>query len=232
MERSQKIREALEKHRDEIAPLMRLDVRPEDVVELDFTKNNVSLKDLDISNTDQFVRFMDNWLEGYARVGIGGYGEDRFIYQRSPLFEGEKESRSIHLGIDIWVPSGTPVYTPLDAVVHSFDNNDQYGDYGATIILEHQLEGERFYTLYGHLGASSLNGLEKRMTIPRNTHFATIGPPEENGQWPPHLHFQLITDMLGMEGDFYGVAPPSEKESFMKLCPDPRLILKFSHPRP
>src|SRR6056297_222755 len=116
MEKSQKIREALEKHHGEIAPLMRLDVRPEDVVELDFTKNNVSLKDLDISNTDQFVRFMDNWLEGYARVGIGGYGEDRFIYQRSPLFEGEKEPRSIHLGIDIWVPAGTPVYAPLEAV--------------------------------------------------------------------------------------------------------------------
>jgi len=227
MERSQKIRQVLEKNRDHIAPLMKLGVSQKDFIELDFTKSNASLKDLDISDTSQFVGFMDRWLEDYSKVGIGGYGEDRFIYQRSPLFEGEKEARSIHLGIDIWVPAGTRVYAPLEAVVHSFDNNDQYGDYGATIILEHQLEGERFYTLYGHLGASSLKGLEKRQTIPRHTHFATIGPPEENGQWPPHLHFQLITDMLDKEGDFYGVAPPSQKEYFMNLCPDPRMILKI-----
>ncbi|MBS3806858.1 MAG: peptidoglycan DD-metalloendopeptidase family protein [Bacteroidales bacterium] len=227
MEKSQKIREVLEKHRDAIAPLMRLGVSQQDVIELDFTRNNEALNNLDISDTSRFIRFMDTWLDHYTKVGIGGYGEDRFIYQRSPLFDGEDESRSIHLGIDVWVPAGTKIYTPLDAVVHSFDYNDNYGDYGATIILEHQLEGERFYTLYGHLSASSLKGLEKDQTIPRNSNFAHVGASEENGQWPPHLHFQLITDMLGREGDFFGVAPPSQKEYFMKLCPDPGLILKI-----
>ncbi|HKL38929.1 MAG TPA: peptidoglycan DD-metalloendopeptidase family protein, partial [Bacteroidales bacterium] len=210
---------------DIISPLMKLDVSQEDIVEMDFTENNSLLKDLDVSNTDEFNRYIEQQLDNFKRIGIGGYGEDRFIYRRSTLFDGEKEPRSIHLGIDIWVPAGTEVYAPLDTKVHSFQYNGQYGDYGGTIILEHRLEEVVFYTLYGHLSAGSLEGLSKGRAISKGTAFATIGAPEENGQWPPHLHFQLITDMLGMEGDFYGVAPPSEKEYFMDLCPDPRLLL-------
>jgi murein DD-endopeptidase MepM/ murein hydrolase activator NlpD len=204
---------------------MILNINQEDVVEMDFTENNSLLKDLDVSNTDEFNRYIEHQLDNFKRVGIGGYGEDRFIYRRSALFDGEKEPRSIHLGIDIWVPAGTRVYAPLDAQVHSFQYNDHFGDYGGTIILEHHLEDVIFYTLYGHLSAGSLDGLAQGQTISTGNAFATIGAPEENGQWPPHLHFQLISDMLGMEGDFYGVAPPSEKEFFMELCPDPRLLL-------
>ena len=225
MKKSQKIRDVLTNHRDDIAPLMKLDVSQEAIVEMDFTENNGLLKDLDVSNTDEFNRYIEQQLDNFMRIGIGGYGEDRFIYRRSTLFDGEKEPRSIHLGIDIWVPAGTRVYAPLDARVHSFDYNDQFGDYGGTIILEHCLEDVTFYTLYGHLSAGSLDGLSKDQDISKGSAFATIGAPEENGQWPPHLHFQLISDMLGMEGDFYGVAPPSEKEFFMELCPDPRLLL-------
>ena len=225
MKKSQKIRDVLTNHRDDIAPLMKLDVSQEAIVEMDFTENNGLLKDLDVSNTDEFNRYIEQQLDNFMRIGIGGYGEDRFIYRRSTLFDGEKEPRSIHLGIDIWVPAGTRVYAPLDARVHSFDYNDQFGDYGGTIILEHRLEDVTFYTLYGHLSAGSLDGLSKDQDISKGSAFATIGAPEENGQWPPHLHFQLISDMLGMEGDFYGVAPPSEKEFFMELCPDPRLLL-------
>jgi murein DD-endopeptidase MepM/ murein hydrolase activator NlpD len=231
MKRSERIHRALERHKGAIFPLMQLNVAPAEVVELDFTSGNQALQYLDISDTSQFVRYMDEWLENYARVGIGGYGEDRLIYRRSSLFDGEKEPRSVHLGVDIWVPAGTDVYTPLDSVVHSFRNNDRFGDYGGTIILEHQLDDVHFYTLYGHLGVASLDGMKKGREIAGGTPFATIGAPEENGHWPPHLHFQLISDMLGKEGDFFGVAPPSEKEYFMELCPDPRWILKLHDKR-
>jgi len=225
MKKSERIRELLTTHRTNISPLMKLNISREDIVEMDFTENNGSLKDLDVSDTDAFNRYIEQLLDNFQQVGIGGYGEDRFIYRRSSLFDGEKEPRSIHLGLDIWVPAGIRVYAPLDAQVHSFQYNGQFGDYGGTIILEHRLGEVVFYTLYGHLSAGSLDGLSKGQAISQGTAFAAIGAPEENGQWPPHLHFQLITDMLGMEGDFYGVAPPSEKEYFMDLCPDPRLLV-------
>lgn len=54
---------------------------------------------------------------------------------------------------------------------------------------------------------------------------ATIGSMDENGGWPPHLHFQIILDMLGKEGDFIGVAPASQRAIWTSICPDPNLIL-------
>jgi hypothetical protein len=33
--------------------------------------------------------------------------------------------------------------------------------------------------------------------------------------------------MLGWKGDFYGVAPVSDKEYYLNLCPDPDKMLKF-----
>ena len=56
---------------------------------------------------------------------------------------------------------------------------------------------------------------------------AEIGPYPENGDWPPHLHFQLMTDMLGFEGDFPGVCAVYDRAKFLALCPNPNRLLKI-----
>jgi murein DD-endopeptidase MepM/ murein hydrolase activator NlpD len=226
MKKSESVRQVLNKQYPDISPVIQIGAKPEDIVNMDFTEQNEDFKKIDISDTEQMSQYMESLLDGYNKTGIGGYGEDRYIYRRSALFDGEKEPRSIHLGIDIWVPAGTKVYAPLPAQVHSFNFNDNYGDYGGTIILEHKLDATTFFTLYGHLSKSSLDSMKEGKNIAQNEAFATIGNEEENGHWPPHLHFQLITDMLDKKGDFFGVAPPSEKEYYLDLCPDPKLILK------
>ncbi|MFC2104942.1 peptidoglycan DD-metalloendopeptidase family protein, partial [Bacteroidota bacterium] len=153
---------------------------------------------------------------------------DRLIYKRSSLFDGDEEPRSIHLGIDIWLEAGTPIYSPLPGIIHSFKRNNEFGDYGPTLILEHLIEGETFYTLYGHLSLESIENKEKGLQVRRGDTIAHIGDENVNGNWPPHLHFQVITDLLGNEGDFPGVAPSSAKEYFQKLCVDPNYILKIN----
>jgi len=95
------------------------------------------------------------------------------------------------------------------------------------LILEHLIEGETFYTLYGHLSESSITDKVEGEQVRRGDLIATLGNETENGHWPPHLHFQVITDMLNNKGDFPGVAPPSAKEYFHRLCIDPNLILKI-----
>ncbi|MFW5978518.1 MAG: peptidoglycan DD-metalloendopeptidase family protein [Bacteroidia bacterium] len=227
MEKHEQIADVLKKNRDAISPVVRLGVKPEDIIAMDFSESNEEIKKIDIDDVEGFTEYIESLLDKFEKVGVGGYGEDRSIYRRSSLFDGEGEPRSIHLGLDIWIPAGTKVYAPLDATVHSYAYNDTYGDYGGTIILEHNLEDTTFYTLYGHLSKDSLENMDKDKHIEKGEHFAYIGRVEENGQWPPHLHFQLITDMLDKEGDFYGVAPPSEKEEYMKLCPNPYRILKI-----
>ena len=64
--------------------------------------------------------------------------------------------------------------------------------------------------------------------VRRGDVIAKIGDSEVNGNWPPHLHFQVITDILNNFGDFPGVAPKSAKEYYHNLCVDPNLILKIN----
>ena len=116
---------------------------------------------------------------------------------------------------------------PLDGIVHSFAFNNAFGDYGATIILTHNLDGLIFHSLYGHLSLNSLKNLHEGDVIRRGDVFAEFGIPFENGQWPPHLHFQLIRDMQGMKGDYPGVGEESKRDFYLDNCPDPDVILKM-----
>ena len=116
---------------------------------------------------------------------------------------------------------------PLDGVVHSFAFNNNESDYGATLILTHQLEGVWFHTLYGHLSLNSLKNLSEGATILAGEVIAEFGMRFENGNWPPHLHFQLIVDMLGWRGDYPGVCRYSERDRWLANCPDPDAILRL-----
>jgi murein DD-endopeptidase MepM/ murein hydrolase activator NlpD len=193
----------------------------------DFSRNNPDIQTVDMMDAASLQSYVRTTLEEAGRSwGLGGYGEDRFFYQSSDLFKHGNEYRTIHLGVDIWLPAGTPLFAPLDAVVHSFHNNDHFLDYGPTIILQHSIQGTTFYTLYGHLAASSLDGLSVGKKIAHAEQIATVGQVTENGSWAPHLHLQMMTDLLGKTGDFPGTAAPSEKDSYLNICPDPMMLLK------
>ncbi|MNE29341.1 hypothetical protein D3C80_1228170 [compost metagenome] len=112
-------------------------------------------------------------------------------------------------------------------MVHSFKNNDNFGDYGPTIILKHEIEGFVFHSLYGHLSVESLNGLKEGMSVFGGQKIAELGDYTVNGGWPPHLHFQLIIDLEGNVGDYPGVCKLSEREKYLSNCPDPSLLLAF-----
>ncbi|MFN4145393.1 MAG: peptidoglycan DD-metalloendopeptidase family protein [Runella sp.] len=216
----------LHRHQSTFVPVVLFDKN--ECLTLDFTENNQELATLDLQHTAIFSQYILNKLhQANATVGIGGYNEHRTIYRRSPHFQQTDEPRCIHLGIDIWTKAGTHVFAPLEGSVHSFANNAHFGDYGPTIILEHILEDQTFYSLYGHLSLDSLEGLYEGQKVEKGQPIASIGPYPENGDWPPHLHFQLITDMLGLKGDFPGVCTLSEREKFLQLCPNPNLIFMF-----
>lgn len=200
-------------------------VKFDDYLPLDLSKNNALLDQVDLNNEKEFSDFVFNQISKAGKqVGIGGYAEERSLYSRSDLFEGE-EARTIHLGIDIWAEAGTQVYAPIDGRVHSFANRNIHGDYGPVIILEHELEGTRFHTLYGHLSRSSLDGLHVGKTFLGGEVLGSMGVYNENFHWPPHLHFQVIQDMQGAEGDYAGVAKYSERELFLCNCPNPWVFI-------
>ncbi len=212
------------------------------LVRFDFTSANTTLTEDLLQDTNLFIKYINQQLAGAgARYGIGGYAEHRTVYSRSRLFSSSEisphgqiksatldEPRRLHLGIDIWGKPHTAVMAPYDGLVHSFAYNDAFGDYGATIILTHQLQEQSFYTLYGHLSLNSIKNLQEGERIRQGDIFAEFGMPSENGQWPPHLHFQVIHDLQGWKGDYPGVCKFSEKEKWLNNCPDPDLVLQMN----
>jgi len=224
------------------APVVPFSPGKDKLLPLDFTAANNGLTTEILQDTKLFIEYINRQLgDAGARYGIGGYAEHRTVYSRSKIFgafevspqtgggdlEGT-EPRRLHLGTDIWGKPHTAVMAPLDGIVHSFAFNGAFGDYGTTIILTHQLNGISFYTLYGHLSLSSIKNLQEGERIHRGDIFAEFGIPSENGQWPPHLHFQIIADLQGWEGDYPGVCKFSEKEGWLSNCPDPDLILQMN----
>jgi 4-aminobutyrate aminotransferase-like enzyme/Ser/Thr protein kinase RdoA (MazF antagonist) len=161
-----------------------------------------------------------------ARIGVGRYDEARVLYTAEAFRPKEGEPRTVHLGIDLFVGPGTEIRAPLAGRVQSFAFNDAPLDYGPTILLEHETgEGDRFYTLYGHLSLDSFVGLARGKPVSRGEVIGRVGNHSENGNWPPHLHFQIVIDLLGKEGDFPGVAAPSERDLWLDLSPDPSRLL-------
>jgi 4-aminobutyrate aminotransferase-like enzyme/Ser/Thr protein kinase RdoA (MazF antagonist) len=166
-----------------------------------------------------------------ARVAIGRYDEARLLY-KAPQFGASKnptdERRTIHLGIDVFVEPGTAVRAPLAGVVHILANNAVPQDYGPLVILKHLTdEGEEFFTLYGHVAESTLKKLRLGQAIAQGEVFAHVGDVGENGGWAPHVHFQIILDLLDRGADFPGVARASEREVWKSLSPDPNLLLQI-----
>jgi hypothetical protein len=229
MNQLQKLQKFINDPCNKIGKVVDFDIKKDSLLPFDFTANNKELHPEILANTDLFSYWVAEKLaSNHARYGIGGYNEHRTIYSRSSHFDALEEPRRLHLGVDIWGPAETPVYNFYKATVHSFKFNDNFGDYGATIILKYQLDDLTLYALYGHLSLASLDGLFEGQDMPFGKQFATFGVKEENGYWPPHLHFQLMFDMEGLIGDYPGVCQFSKRDMYLSNCPDPALILKQS----
>ncbi|UWX55912.1 peptidoglycan DD-metalloendopeptidase family protein [Maribacter litopenaei] len=199
-------------------------------VPLDLSVDNVELKKRDISSPTGCQSYIDAVLEqNSGHVAYGGYLEHRNLYADKASFNDKNSHpRNIHLGIDYWAPSGTAVIAPLDGTVHSFKNNNVIGDYGPTIILEHQLNAIVFYSLYGHLSLESLRGMKTGKKFKAGTVLATLGTPDINVNYAPHLHFQIIHDLEGNWGDYPGVCAKDRLDFYKDNCPDPNLLLKIT----
>lgn len=224
------LKDLLKANQEQFNQVVEFDPAKDKLIKIDFTENNKELTNDILEKEDEFVRYLFRLLNDKgARYAIGGYDEHRSLYKRSSVFTtDDDEDRRLHLGIDIWGKPHTAVMAPLDGIVHSFAFNNAFGDYGATIILTHQLVGQTFYTLYGHLSLNSLKNLMEGERIEKGDKFADFGIPMENGHWPPHLHFQVIADLQGYKGDFPGVCKYSEREKYLANSPDPDLILQMS----
>jgi len=199
-------------------------------VPLDLSVTNHELMEMKPENASEFETFISNYLEkNNAEVAFGGYIEGRTLYKRSTIFKNDSiPERNIHIGLDLWTKADTAVLAPLSGKVHSFKNNIGLGDYGPTIILEHIIENEKFYTLYGHLSLESIENLSVGTFFNKGQKIATLGNSSVNGDYAPHVHFQIINDIEEYNGDYPGVCNTNDLNFYIENCPDPNLLLKIT----
>jgi peptidoglycan LD-endopeptidase LytH len=220
----------LEKHRP-FHPVVPIDPSKDRLVMLDLSASASKFPKDIFNDTDKFTSMINDHIrQNNARYAVGGYMEERAIYAESKVFDAGTETlpRRFHLGVDIWGKPYTAVSSPLPGVVHSFAYNDEKGNYGATIIITHHVDGQSFHTLYGHLSLNSIKDLSEGKTIEAGEIIGEFGIPSENGHWPPHLHFQIVKDMSLWKGDYPGVCPVEEKEAWLANSPDPEMILQLT----
>jgi murein DD-endopeptidase MepM/ murein hydrolase activator NlpD len=197
-------------------------------VPLDLSISNPRIHNL--TTAKEYGVFIQNHLEANnGKIAFGGYQEIRNLYQRSTVFKAENtEERNIHIGLDLWINESASVHAALGGTIHSLQNNTALGDYGPTIIIQHELEGIVFHTLYGHLSEESLNGKHVGDHITKGEQFANLGLPPINGDYAPHLHFQIIIDMENKQGDYPGVCSSTTLNHYSTNCPNPNVLLKIN----
>lgn len=198
-------------------------------IPLDLSVFNKNLKNYKLENASDYELYIQSQLdEKKAKIAYGGYLEKRNLYKRSSVFSSENaDERVIHIGLDLWINKQAAIHAVLDGVIHSFQNNIALGDYGPTIILEHQCNDFKFYTLYGHLSEESLLDKEVGQKVVKGEKIATLGLPPINGDYAPHLHFQIILDMEDKTGDYPGVSSEKNIEFYKENCPNPNELLKI-----
>jgi 4-aminobutyrate aminotransferase-like enzyme/Ser/Thr protein kinase RdoA (MazF antagonist) len=216
----------------QVAPLTGHDLRATPTLGLDMSVGSTLVASNPADNAaEPFARRVSAAMrEAGAAIGAGGYDEARVIHSTDALATGvvTDERRTVHIGLDLTLPAGSPLYAPLAGVVHGFEDAATRRDDGPVIVLRHQIPGDEpltFYTRYGHLARQALEGLYVGKPIEAGERFAAVGAPEENGDWWPHVHVQIITDMLDQPCNFNGLAPASRRRTWLSLSPDPNLIL-------
>ena len=213
------------------SPVIRTDGK---AIVLDLSKGSMALgESLQNIAIGRFSELVEQAMAGAnTTFAFGRYGEERELYQNKNFYDADSfERRSIHLGIDLFCATNTPVMSPLDAEVAIIANNKAELDYGPMLILRHDTKtSEVFYTLYGHLCLKSLADLAVGQVIAAGEQIAAVGSPPENGNWPPHLHFQIILDLLDLGADFPGVAYPGQRDAWQALSPSPAVFFPECDP--
>ncbi|MBN8541319.1 MAG: peptidoglycan DD-metalloendopeptidase family protein [Deltaproteobacteria bacterium] len=178
-----------------------------------------------------------DFTSGYAAerklkfdFGLGRYDEDRVGMYNADFFNGKDPvaRRTIHMGLDLGAPAGTPVFSPVAAKLWGVNFLEREGDYGGTIILEcqppDQLRCPTLYMLFGHLAKDSLRHIQTFAEIQCGDLVGWLGEPSENGGWNPHLHWQLSWSRP-LKIDLPGAVSALYRDKAKSVFPDPTASL-------
>lgn len=179
-----------------------------------------------------FTSGYDPDRELLSPFGWGRYDEDRVGMYSADFFLSGEAPRTIHMGVDLGAPAGTPVFAPVAARVFGSEDRNRVGDYGATIILQSEVMQseasslkDSYYLLFGHLSRASLRLASPGRKVCAGELIGWLGEKHENGGWNPHLHLQM-SRLEPLAVDLPGAVSASDRELARRVFPDPSLLLQ------
>lgn len=206
-------------------------LQKKEVYRIDLSENNSTVKtEKEFNNPAYFESKLEKiQRQNPTKIISGGYLEKRALYT-SDIYNASNsnEKRNIHLGVDFWLPEQTPIHSIFDGKVVCSTHQKPYKGYGGFVILEHHIEGIHFFTLYGHLSKESVSKIKKGDIITAGEKIGVLGDYHENGEWVPHLHFQVMLSLLDYQNDFPGVVLEREVDYWKTICPNPNLLFKLN----
>ncbi len=213
-----------------IAPILGEPLTEENSKTVDFgLTSRVLARVTDLADPAAYAEPLRRHLGG-DKIGIGFYNEVRPTYLADMFAIDHHQRRTVHLGVDIFAPPETPIYAPIAGKIHSLADYNEAQDYGPVLILKHEPSDDLcFYTLYGHLSPKSLERWAIGESVEAGALLASIGDYPRNGNWTPHLHFQIVVDLLDFGDNCPGVCAPSLRDLWNSLSPDPNHILRLPY---
>ncbi len=192
-----------------------------------YALSDTHLNDLSAAIWKNQVRLNTHMFDALAQHGRD-WGVCGYLEQRTLLLadcpQMVEEGRFYHLGVDVILPLGTPLLAPLDATVVESYYEEGKGNYGGLVLLRHDVNGDVFYSLYGHLNRDKLPTVGTR--IERGTPFAYVGDFHENGDWFYHTHLQILTERAYREGWISkGYCSQEYLPVIHEYCPNPYFLL-------
>lgn len=166
--------------------------------------------DLSVPAKNRIVSNDPWWLGLYNEVRVDLYTQPRY----------KNDPRCVHMGIDLGGPAGVAIHAFVESTICYQGARLEEGDYGHVIVLQFILDGSLMWALYGHLSAASLHLHTIGDHINAGTVIGWLGNKNENGGWPPHLHFQLSTEDP-KTFDMPGIVTLMDRETALQCYPDP-----------
>jgi len=196
----------------------------------DLSSKNPASGSYPTTDFDAFQRQVFAELEASGRSwGVARYLEERGLLLRA-FPQMVEEGRVYHAGLDVVVPEGYALYAPVDAVVHFAGVDPGPGNYGGVVVLRHEVGGDVFYSLYGHLDLDHQVAAGDR--VARGEPFGKIGAGEASGGWFTHTHLQVLTPEAVAAGRMlHGYATAEDLKRIEDLFPSPYPLFRFCGPR-
>lgn len=158
-----------------------------------------------------------HWLKelesDFNAVLYGGYMENRAVF----FDERHQPNAVTHLGLDVWLPTGITVLSPVNGIVSdSTPPSDTIGGWGGRV----DVETEQGILIFGHLAAPTL---VRGTKVHKGDILGYLGSRDVNGGWLPHLHLQGVNTFV-----YKRFHLPRDIDAYSE--PYPKLSVDFPHP--